>query len=409
MNATLIKILGFSLILIAFGAQAQTELRYEVPYQNLERVVLQDSIENINLRDYLLADYGDSIIVFTQVKSGKKDIVFDFRVFGKDGSKGSHVQVPLQKEEVKYLKRRYSVGSFAFYDNHLYLKLGYRILVLSFGEEHSSEYFSVYYLEQSYSYILASSLGVFLQLVNIGNDGTIVKDKVALTRLVLKDGELLKIPIDAFTPDNYFLMFFETKQYYAIDPEEEIIVKLYCDKPKLEVLNFDGEVITSYDMDIPWRYFDPEEVIALNKKADRDPYLVFGALKDRFSEEASVNTRVDFIESGRFLVSQNIPNDSLDYNMGISLHAYANESVERLNIRPANLNRITDGLDGLSFPFSNSKIAHYFFSDGRRYQLGIVPHFDSTLTDDEAIKEQQEESFISNRFELCLYSGELKW
>lgn len=204
-------------------------------------------------------------------------------------------------------------------------------------------------------------------------------------------------------------MFFETKQYYAIDPDREIIVKLYCDKPKLKVLNFDGEVITSYDMDIPWRDFDPEEVVALNKKADRDPNLVFEALMDRFSKEASVNTRVDFIESGRFMVSHNIPYDSLDYNMEISLYSYDDKSVERLNIRPATLNRFTDGLDGKDFAFPNMEKGRYFYKDGRRYQLGIVPHFDNTLTDDEAIKKQQEESFISNRFELCLYSGELKW
>ena|SRR5690554_2971535 len=408
MNLKLFKILQLSLVLIVMVAQAQNQLPVEIPYHKVDRVILQDSVENINLRDYMLADYGDSVIVFINDNTNKKETIFDFRVFGKNGTKGSHFQIPLQKQENKYAKI-YAIFDFVFYKEQIFLLFTDQLWVLPFSAEEKPKYFNIYLFKQPYGSLVSNSSGIFAQRCKIPNDGIKLEEKVMLSRLDITNNELKETLIDSFTPDNYFLMYFESRQYYAIDPEAEIIVKLYCDKPRFDILNFEGEHIISHEMDIPWKYFDPEETVDLNKKSDRDPNLVFNALKDRFNRDVFLNTRIDFVEPGKFLISSSIPEDSLTWSQRILLYEYNSASIDRIFTRSALLNKITRGLDGKGFNFPNNAPEHYFFEGGKRYQLGITPYFDSSLTDDDKIKKQQEKSFIENRFELCLYSGELKW
>lgn len=401
-------ILFLLFVFAVFQAEAQIELPQEIPYYKVERIVLQDSVENINLRDYMLADYGsDSIVVFTKDYTDNNVSIFNFRVYGKNGSKGSLVQIHLKKPENKYVKI-YSIFDFTFYRDQLFLLFTDRLWVLPFSQNEKPEYFDIYSFAQPYSSIVSNSSGIFAQRCKIVHDGIKLKDKVVLSKLEIKDNELWETPLDSYTPDNYFLMYFESRQYYAIDPMAKIIVKLYCDKPKFDILNFDGALLTSHDMEISWKYFDPEEVVDLNKKSDRDPNLVFDALNDRFTRDVFLNARIDFIGPGRFLISSSIPDDSLKWNQKISLYENKTELVDHVFTQPAVLNRLTDGLEGRDFVFPNNAPAHYFFESGKRYQLAMTPHFDPSLTDVEKIKRQQEYSFTQNRFELCLYSGELR-
>jgi len=165
-------------------------------------------------------------------------------------------------------------------------------------------------------------------------------------------------------------------------------------------------------MDVPWKYFDEEEIKSLNKKADRDPNAVFSALQHRIFYEVFMNTRVDFIDSGKFLISQILHRpfeenpDSLDMNKEARLYEFVNNEVKYVKTYPAG--SYLPQNDGRFFPFYNSNERNFFFKNNNRYQLGIFPYFDATLTDESAIKQQQEESFLSNRFQLCLYIGELR-
>lgn len=382
----------------------------KIPYQIKERIVLEDNIKNINLRDYYLCDYGDSIIVFAQEKI-KKDIWFHFQVYAKNGIRGSLKSFPLKKQEKDYLKKRYTVKDMAFSTNHLYLLFSYQLWVLPFSENKDS-YFKIFPIEEPYNNITSTRNGLVLQRVSLNYDHVNVKDKVAFAEIRTVDNSYVEKTIDAYTPDNYFLMLFESRKYYDIDPNGKFIVKLYNDKPEFDILDMEGNVILTHKMDIPWQYFDEEEIPVLNKKADKDPNEVFSALHERFWNEVFVNTRVDCIDSGKFLITQilhreneNHP-DSLDFNPEAILYEYIDDEVRYIKTYPANPHRNQN--DGRFFSFSNSFFESFFFKDSYRYQIGIFPSFDDSLSDENEIKQQQEDSFLSNRFQLCLYIGELR-
>jgi len=367
--------------------------------------VISNEIDHVDLEEMKMATNGENLFIlnFSQVQRHGK---FSLKKYSQNFLLLDSSVYNIDKSSLAKKFKRYHPRDFIARNDSLFLLFSDELYIISPGSD------------QHERIVLSQDASKFLKLkgalILCENERAFGSDKKEIGKTFLLNQSLRPEELHQFQIHHRYLLHFQNRNYY-----ETYMNGILFLSPSTPFLHyFDPATAKTGKIQLQpketWYKIEERKKEQYNRLAEKDLHAMFTAANKQLEDNISYNVRIDRVDSMTYLISyfpgKHLAEKGFDWRQLLIILNEDFEIIHKSEYRHQSSRAYIKDRENntLNFNFHDHTKGTFCYLDGVRYQLMVEPHASWHDNDAERINQEQNQSLLNDKYDLCIYSGKVR-